>query len=88
MNTTETDLGRQLAEIVEEVTGVPSAEVTPDKHLMEDLDVDSLGIVEIGAAIFDRFEVEIEDDRLKDITTVGDVIELIGRHMAARTAAP
>jgi acyl carrier protein len=82
MNTTGTDIGGLLAEIVEEVAGVPRAEVTPDKHLMEDLDVDSLAIVEIGAAIFDRFEVEIEDDRLKDITTVGDVIELIRRRLA------
>ena len=86
MNTTRTDSGLMVAEIVEEVAGVPRDEVTPEKHLMQDLDVDSLGVVEIGAAIFDRFEVEIEDDELKDIRTVGDVTELLRRRMTAREA--
>ncbi|TDC70319.1 acyl carrier protein [Actinomadura sp. GC306] len=70
-----------VAEIIEDVAGVPRDEITPGKHLMQDLDVDSLGVVEIGAAIFDRFEVEIDDEELKDIRTVGDITDLIGRRM-------
>ncbi|MBE1530415.1 acyl carrier protein [Actinomadura algeriensis] len=87
MNTAGNDIDSMVAGIVEEVAGAPRDEVTPDKHLMQDLDVDSLGVVEIGAAIFDRFEVEIDDDEIKDIRTVGDVTELIRRHLTARAAA-
>ncbi|QFG22452.1 acyl carrier protein [Actinomadura sp. WMMB 499] len=81
-----TDIDLMVAQIVEEVAGAPRDEVTPEKHLMQDLDVDSLGVVEIGAAIFDRFDVEIDDDELKDIRTVGDVTELIRRRVTARAA--
>ncbi|WP_243708362.1 acyl carrier protein [Actinomadura sp. GC306] len=81
MQKTGTDIGMSVAEIIEDVAGVPRDEITPGKHLMQDLDVDSLGVVEIGAAIFDRFEVEIDDEELKDIRTVGDITDLIGRRM-------
>lgn len=81
MKTTGADIDTMVAEIIEDVAGVPRGEVTADKHLMQDLDVDSLGVVEIGAAIFDRFEVEIDDEELKDIRTVGDVTELIRRRI-------
>jgi acyl carrier protein len=87
MNTAGTDIAQVVADIVEELAGVPRVEVNPDKNLMGELDADSLAVVDIGAAIFDRFEVEIGDDDLRAIGTVGDVTELIRRHLAARTAA-
>ena len=68
-----------LGEIVEEIAGVPAAEVTPTKSFVDDLDIDSLSMVEIAVAAQDKFGVEIPDDQLKDLKTVQDVIDYVGR---------
>ena len=66
-----------LAEIIDEIAGVPAAEVTPEKSFVDDLDIDSLSMVEIAVAAQDKFGVEIPDDQLKDLKTVQDVIVFI-----------
>ncbi len=68
-----------LAEIVDEVAGVPAEEVTPEKTFVDDLDIDSLSMVEIAVAAQDKFGVEIPDDQLKDLKTVQDVVDYVRR---------
>ena len=43
----------------------------------EDLDVDSLDLVELAQIIEDEFGVELDGDAVKDVRTVGDVIDLV-----------
>ena len=69
-----------LGEIVEEIAGVPADEVTPSKSFVDDLDIDSLSMVEIAVAAQDRFGVEIPDDQLKDLTTVQDVVNYVSKN--------
>jgi acyl carrier protein len=69
-----------LGEIVEEIAGVPAAEVTPTKSFVDDLDIDSLSMVEIAVAAQDKFGVEIPDDQLKDLTTVQDVVNYVAKN--------
>jgi len=69
-----------LGEIVEEIAGVPANEVTPSKSFVDDLDIDSLSMVEIAVAAQDKFGVEIPDDQLKDLTTVQDVVTYVTKH--------
>ena len=69
-----------LGEIVEEIAGVPAAEVTPSKSFVDDLDIDSLSMVEIAVAAQDKFGVEIPDDQLKDLTTVHDVMNYVSKN--------
>ena len=69
-----------LGEIVEEIAGVPADEVTPSKSFVDDLDIDSLSMVEIAVAARDKFGVEIPDDELKDLTTVQDVVAYVAKH--------
>ena len=68
-----------IAEIIEEVTGIEPSEVTPEKSFVDDLDIDSLSMVEIAVAAQDKFGVEIPDDQLKDLKTVQDVIDYVRR---------
>jgi acyl carrier protein len=63
-----------LGKIIEEIAGVPAADVTPDKSFVDDLDIDSLSMVEIAVAAQDEFGVEIPDDELKNLKTVKDVV--------------
>ncbi|MFB9837099.1 acyl carrier protein [Actinoallomurus acaciae] len=63
-----------LGKIIEEIAGVPAADVTPEKSFVDDLDIDSLSMVEIAVAAQDEFGVEIPDDELKNLKTVKDVV--------------
>ena len=78
MNEQEILAGR--GEIVEEIAGVPADEVTPSKSFVDDLDIDSLSMVEIAVAAQDKFGVEIPDDQLKDLTTVQDVVNYVSKN--------
>jgi acyl carrier protein len=69
-----------LGEIVEEIAGVPANEVTPGKSFVDDLDIDSLSMVEIAVAAQDKFGVEIPDDQLKDLVTVQDVVNYVSKN--------
>ena len=68
-----------IAEIIEEVTGIEPSEITPEKSFVDDLDIDSLSMVEIAVAAQDKFGVEIPDDQLKDLKTVQDVIDYVAK---------
>lgn len=74
---TQQDILNGLAQIVNEIAGVPVADVQPEKSFIDDLDVDSLAMVEIATAAEDHFGVRIPDDDLKDLKTVGDAVRYI-----------
>jgi acyl carrier protein len=77
MAMTQEEILTGLGEIIDEVAGVPAAQVTPDKSFVDDLDIDSLSMVEIAVAAQDKFGVEIPDDQLKNLKTVQDVIDYV-----------
>jgi acyl carrier protein len=66
-----------LAEIVNEIAGIPAEDVELDKSFTDDLDVDSLSMVEVVVAAEERFEVKIPDDEVKNLKTVGDAVDFI-----------
>jgi acyl carrier protein len=66
-----------LAEIVNEIAGVPVEDVTMEKSFTDDLDIDSLSMVEIVQAAEDKFGVSIPDDEVKNLKTVGDAVTFI-----------
>jgi acyl carrier protein len=68
---------KELAEIVEEIAGVAAADVTIDKSFVDDLDIDSLSMVEIAVQAEDKFGVKIPDDELANLKTVGDAVNYI-----------
>lgn len=71
------DIEKELADIVEEIAGVAAADVTPDKSFVDDLDIDSLSMVEIAVQAEDKFGVKIPDDELANLKTVGDAVNYI-----------
>ncbi|GHE45139.1 hypothetical protein GCM10017673_53960 [Streptosporangium violaceochromogenes] len=77
MALTEQEILAGIGKIINEITGVPASEVSPEKSFVEDLDIDSLSMVEIAVAAQDEFGVEIPDEQLKNLKTVKDVINFI-----------
>lgn len=76
MAITDTDV---LTAIREELAAikVPGADAAAPATTWEELDVDSLELVELVKALEDRFEVAIADGRLKEIRSVGDAIAVV-----------
>ena len=66
-----------IAEIIEEVTGIEPSEITPEKSFVDDLDIDSLSMVEIAVQTEDKYGVKIPDEDLAGLRTVGDVVAYI-----------
>ena len=60
-----------------EELGIDSEKITMDAKLEEDLEIDSLGIVEVVMAFEDEFEIEIDDEELTDVGTVGQAVNLL-----------
>ena len=78
MVTTEEILAA-MGEIVNEVAGIPVEDVLLDKSFTDDLDVDSLSMVEIIYAAEEKFGVSIPDEESKNLKTVGDAVAYIER---------
>jgi len=57
--------------------GIDESKVTMDAKLEEDLEIDSLGIVEVVMAFEDEFDIEIDDEDLADVSTVGQAVNLL-----------
>ncbi|GAB4006531.1 acyl carrier protein [Glycomyces albus] len=66
-----------LADILEEVAGVNPDDVADGKSFTEDLDVDSLAMVEVVVAAEEKFGVKIPDDEVANLKTVGDAVSYI-----------
>lgn len=77
MATTQEEIITGLAEIIEEVTGIEPSEVTIDKSFVDDLDIDSLSMVEIAVQTEDKYGVKIPDEDLAGLRTVGDAVTYI-----------
>ena len=54
--------------------------MTADKSFVDDLDIDSLSMVEIAVQAEDKFGVKIPDDQLAELKTVGDAVTYISSH--------
>jgi acyl carrier protein len=79
--TTE-EIRSDLAEIVNEVAGTDTDDVQLDKSFVDDLDIDSLSMVEIVVAAEEKFGCSIPDDEVKNLKTVGDAVAFIERATA------
>ena len=77
MATTE----ERVRNIIVELLGVDADKVTPDARFREDLEADSLDLVELIMAFEDEFGGEISDEQAQNIQTVGDAISYIDNEM-------
>ncbi|CAM3227572.1 meromycolate extension acyl carrier protein AcpM [Prescottella defluvii] len=77
MATNQEEIIAGLAEIIEEVTGIEPSEVTIEKSFVDDLDIDSLSMVEIAVQTEDKYGVKVPDEDLAGLRTVGDIVAYI-----------
>lgn len=67
----------KIKEIVSEKLGLDVTEITRDTRFKEDLGADSLDLFELIMALEDEYSIEIEQEALEALTTVGSVIDYL-----------
>lgn len=70
----------KIKEIIASQFDVAEESITMDTTVADDLGADSLDIVEVLMSIEDEFDVEIPDEAIEDIKSVGDLVNYIESH--------
>jgi len=71
-----------VRDIIVDTLNCDAGQVTPDANLIEDLDADSLEVVELSMALQESLGVGIEDEDMEKIHTVQDILDYIQRRQA------
>ena len=70
----------EVKAIIKDLLGSDDEKITMEARFREDLEADSLDLVELIMAFEDKFGAEISDDDAQKITTVGDAVKYIDDH--------
>ncbi len=67
----------KLRELISDKLGVDSEDITMDTSFEDDLEADSIALFELVMAIEEEFDIEIDDEIIEKITTVGDIVNYL-----------
>lgn len=71
----------KIREIIADKLSISEDEITMDSAFLEDLNADSLDIVELIMALEDELDMEIPDEDAENFVTVGDVVRFVKSHV-------
>ncbi|HVA24241.1 MAG TPA: acyl carrier protein [Chloroflexota bacterium] len=75
------DVYDRMKKIIVEQLGVDEADVTPTASFVEDLNADSLDLVELIMSLEEEFNLEISDEDAEKIHSVSDALEYVQEHL-------
>lgn len=70
----------KVREVISNVLGIESEDITMESSFIEDLGADSLDVVELIMDLQEEFDIEIPDEEAEKVQTVGDVVDYIKTH--------
>jgi acyl carrier protein len=76
------EVSERLTGVLVSELGLDESKIKDDAHFEEDLDVDSLGVVELLMALEDEFDVKIPDEEAESIVTVGQAVDLVHQKLS------
>ncbi len=75
------DTFERVKEITAEQLNIDESMITPEAAFINDLEADSLSMVELMMALEEEFDMEISDEDAEKISTVGDALNYINENM-------
>jgi acyl carrier protein len=75
------DTFQEVKAVIVELLGVDESKVTPEAKFREDLEADSLDLVELIMAFEEKFGGEISDEDAQKLTTVGEAVAYLDQHL-------
>lgn len=67
----------KVIEIVADQLSIDPEDITEDSHLVDDLDADSLTVIDLVMCLEDEFGIEVPDDEVENLKTVGAIAHYI-----------
>jgi len=67
----------RLRDLISEKLGVEPEDITVETSFADDLEADSIALFELIMAIEEEFDIEVEDESIENISTVGDIVNYL-----------
>ena len=77
----------RVARVLEESFDLRPAQLRPDAHLIDDLDLDSIDAIDLVVSLEAETGLDVSEEELKSIRVVQDVVDLVHRKLAETTVA-
>lgn len=77
-----TEIRTQIKNIIGKVSGLDPTRIGDQDTLRNDLNLDSLSLLEIGVDVDMAFKLELPDERYKEIDSIPDMVALVQRRLA------
>lgn len=78
----DNELEGRICTLVADHLGVDVAEVTRDASILDDLGADSLDVVELVMSLEDTFDIEVSDEEVEGMRTIGDIQQYVIGHIS------
>jgi acyl carrier protein len=73
----EYNIEREIIAIISEISGVEEDMISPQSHLANDLEIDSIKAIEIIVAIEKKYKIAIRDEDISQIKTLQEILSLV-----------
>ncbi len=71
------EIRARVKEIISNITSIPVEEIADDASFREDLDLDSLSLMEVGVDVDYEFKLGLPEERMQQLQTVQDTVALV-----------